>query len=245
MNSSDNYLIDLHPHLVDVHCHILPCMDDGSSSKEESLELISMEKSQGVDRIVLTPHFYAHREHSVASFLKKRQRTFDEIKDESPIKNMHLAAEVAIESEISELPDIEKLAIEGTNLILLELPYRPFENWMAEEIYNISMKYGLEVILAHPHRYCDTYTDSQMEQVLSLCSYWQINNEAFGNWKEARFVKKLMKRDVTKIIFGTDCHNTIARKPNWDLLKKKCKPEIIHGAMETIEKLLLTNNGQV
>ena len=201
--------------------------------------MLLAEHSQSVDRVVFTPHFYAHREQSVASFLKKRQKAFDEIKDESPIKNMHLAAEVAIESEISELPDIEKLAIEGTNLILLELPYRPFENWMAEEIYNISIKFGLEVILAHPHRYCDTYTESQMDQVLSLCSYWQINNEAFGNWKESRFVKKLMKRDVTKVLFGSDCHNTTTRKPNWDLLKKKCKPEIIGDAMETIEKRLL------
>ena len=225
-------------HLVEVHCHILEGIDDGAKSKEESMALLLAERDQGVDRIIFTPHFYAHRERSVKNFLKKRQRAFDEIKDESPIKNMHLAAEVAIESEISELPDIEKLAIEGTNLILLELPYRPFENWMAEEIYNISIKYGLEVILAHPHRYCDTYTESQMDQVLSLCSYWQINNEAFGNWKESRFVKKLMKRDVTKLLFGSDSHNMTTRKPNWDLLKKKCKPEIISGAMETIEKRL-------
>ena len=224
--------------MTDVHCHILPCIDDGAEGKEESLAMLLAEHGQGVDRVVFTPHFYAHRERSVASFFKKRQRAFDEIKDESPIKNMNLSAEVAIESEISELPDIEKLAIEGTNLILLELPYRPFENWMAEEIYNISIKYGLEVILAHPHRYCDTYTDEQMDKVLSLCSYWQINNEAFGNWKESRFVKKLMKRDTTKILFGTDCHNTTTRKPNWDLLKKRCKSEIISGAMETIEKHL-------
>ena len=222
-------------HLVEVHCHILEGIDDGAKSKEESMALLLVEREQGVDRIIFTPHFYAHREHSVKSFLKKRQKSFDEIKDESPIKNMHLAAEVAIESEISELPDIEKLAIEGTNLILLELPYRPFENWMAEEIYNISIKFGLEVILAHPHRYCDTYTDEQMDKVLSLCSYWQINNEAFGNWKESRFVKKLMKRDVSKVLFATDAHRITYRKPNWDLLKKKCKPEIIEESMRTIE----------
>ena len=235
----NTHLSDLSIHLVELHCHILEGIDDGAKSKEESIALLLAERDQGVERIVFSPHFYAHREHSVKSFLKKRQKAFDEIKDESPIKNMHLAAEVAIESEISELPDIEKLAIEGTNLILLELPYRPFENWMAEEIYNISIKFGLEVILAHPHRYCDTYTDEQMDKVLSLCSYWQINNEAFGNWKESRFVKKLIKRDVSKVLFATDSHSMEYRKPNWDLLKKKCKPEIIKIAMETIEKRLL------
>ena len=232
MNTPNN---DLHTHIVDVHCHILPCIDDGPNEKEESLLILSLEKNQGVDRIVFTPHFYAHREKSVNDFLEKRQKAFDEIKNESPIKNMHLAAEVAIESDLSKLPNIEKLAIEGTNLILLELPYRPFENWMAEEIYNISIKYGLKIILAHPHRYCDTYTDSQMDRVLSLCSYWQINNGAFGNWKESRFVKKLIKKDVSKVLFSTDSHSMEYRKPNWDLLQKKCKKEIIEQSMRTIE----------
>ena len=231
----NTHQIDLHTILIDVHCHILPCIDDGAKSKEESISMLLAEHDQGVDRIVFTPHFYAHHEKSVNDFLKKRQKAFDEIKDKSPIKNMHLAAEVAIESDLSKLPNIEKLAIEGTNLILLELPYRPFENWMAEEIYNISIKYGLKIILAHPHRYCDTYTDSQMNQVLSLCAYWQINNEAFGNWKESKFVKKLIKRDVTKVLLSSDCHNMTTRKPNWDLLQKKCKKEIIEQSMRTIE----------
>ena len=231
----NTHQIDLHTILIDVHCHILPCIDDGAKSKEESISMLLAEHDQGVDRIIFTPHFYAHREKSVNDFLEKRQKAFDEIKNESPIKNMHLAAEVAIESDLSKLPDIEKLAIEGTNLILLELPYRPFENWIAEEIYNISIRYGLKIILAHPHRYCNTYTDSQMNQVLSLCSYWQINNEAFGNWKESRFVKKLIKRDLSKVIFSTDAHGVTYRKPNWDLLQKKCKPEIIEQSIRTIE----------
>lgn len=224
--------------MTDIHCHILCGIDDGAQSKEESISMLTLEQEQGIDRIVFTPHFYAHRERSVISFMKKRQLAFDEIKVESPIKNMFFGAEVAIESEISELPNIEKLAIEGTQLILLELPYRPFESWMADEIYNISIKYGLEVILAHPHRYCDTYTDEQLEKVLSLCSYWQINNEAFGNWKESRFVKKLIKRDARKILLGSDCHNLTNRRPNWDIPKKKWKPERLNAAMETIEKHL-------
>ena len=66
-------------HLVEVHCHILEGIDDGAKSKEESIALLLAERDQGVDRIIFTPHFYAHRERSVASFLKKRQKAFDEI----------------------------------------------------------------------------------------------------------------------------------------------------------------------
>ena len=47
--------------LIDFHTHILPRIDDGSGSSQESLELLALEKEQGVDRIVFTPHFYAGR----------------------------------------------------------------------------------------------------------------------------------------------------------------------------------------
>ena len=54
--------------LIDFHTHILPRIDDGSGSSQESLELLALEKEQGVDRIVFTPHFYAGKD-SVENFL--------------------------------------------------------------------------------------------------------------------------------------------------------------------------------
>lgn len=57
--------------LTDYHCHILPKMDDGSESVEMSIKMLEMMKLQGVDRIIATPHFYAHRERSVERFLER------------------------------------------------------------------------------------------------------------------------------------------------------------------------------
>uniref|UniRef100_UPI003459C1F4 CpsB/CapC family capsule biosynthesis tyrosine phosphatase n=1 Tax=uncultured Ruminococcus sp. TaxID=165186 RepID=UPI003459C1F4 len=65
--------------LTEYHCHILPGIDDGSDSVETSLQMIKMMKKQGVQRICATPHFYAHREKSVAEYLKKRQAAFEQI----------------------------------------------------------------------------------------------------------------------------------------------------------------------
>ena len=58
--------------MTEYHCHILPGIDDGAKDVETSLKMIEMMKEQGVDRIVATSHFYAHREKSVAEFIKKR-----------------------------------------------------------------------------------------------------------------------------------------------------------------------------
>lgn len=209
--------------LTDYHCHILPGIDDGSDSKETSDEMMAVMRKQGVERIISTSHFYAHREKSVRRFLEKRQEAFEKLSDR---KDIFLGAEIAIEHGISEMKDIEKLAIEGTDLILLELPYRPYEQWMAEEIYNISAEYGLTVILAHIHRYSEYYSKEDIETILGIKAVFQINNEAFGSFFQKNFVKKLIKEEYP-LIFGSDSHNLGSRRPNWDLLQKKCRKEII------------------
>ncbi len=209
--------------LTEYHCHILPGIDDGSDSVDTSLKMVEMMKAQGVERIVATPHFYAHREKSIDDYLKKRTRAYDELMSRfSDSIDFHLGAEVAIEHGISELPGIEKLAITGTRIILLELPYRAYEKWMSEEIYNIAAEYKLKVMLAHVHRYLPYYSKDEIETILSSKSILQINNEAFANWKEKRLAKKVMA-EHTHFAFGSDAHNLSDRKPNWDLLQKKVK----------------------
>ena len=57
--------------MIDFHTHILPGMDDGSKSVEESIWLLQEEVRQGVDAVMLTPHFYAE-ENSPVDFLRRR-----------------------------------------------------------------------------------------------------------------------------------------------------------------------------
>lgn len=224
--------------MTEYHCHILPGIDDGAKDVDTSLAMIEMMKEQGVERIVATSHFYAHREKSVAEFLKKRQAAFEKIRDKSAIKDIILGAEVAVENGISELPDIDKLAVEGTRMILLELPYSAYAKWMSEEIYNIGVEFKLKVMLAHVHRYLEYYSKEEMEELLSTKAVMQINNEAFSSWKEKKIVKRIIA-DEKRFAFGSDAHNTNDRKPNWDLLKKKVKPEIIGLSDKVLERYTL------
>ena len=224
--------------LTEYHCHALPCIDDGSDSVETSLAMLEMMKEQGVERVVFTPHFYCHREKSVERFLEKRQAAFESIKDKSPIKDMRLGAEVAIEHGISEVENIEKLAIQGTKLILMEFPYREYKGWMSEEIYNVSAEFDLKIMIAHVHRYLPYYSKEELENILATKYVMQINNEAFASWSEKKIVKKVMN-DGKMFVFGSDAHNTTTRKPNWDLLKKKAKPEMIEASDAVFEQYLL------
>lgn len=223
--------------LVDYHTHILPELDDGAKDLKTSLEMLEILKNQGVKQIIATPHFYAHREKSVEHFLEKRQRAFEKINSNSPLPIM-LGAEIAIEHNISEIKDIEKLAIQGTKLILLELPYRKHKDWMSEEIYNISAEYGLKVILAHIHRYLEYYSKEQIQQILSTDAVFQINNEAFASLRERRFVKALIKQERS-LVLGSDCHNIADRKPNWNLLKRRSKSSAMELSNGILDKYKL------
>ena len=224
--------------MTEYHCHILPGIDDGSDSVDTSLKMVEMMKAQGMERICATPHFYAHREKSIEDYLQKRKAAFDSIKDSMAVQDVHLGAEIAIEHGISELPGIEKLAIEDTRIILLELPYRAYEKWMSEEIYNIAAEYKLKVMLAHVHRYLPYYSKDEIETILSGKSILQINNEAFASWKEKRLAKKVMA-EHTHFAFGSDAHNLTDRKPNWDLLQKKVKADALEVSDSMFERYSL------
>lgn len=220
--------------ITDYHCHILPDFDDGADCPETSLAMIEKMKSQGVGKIIATPHFYAHRENSVNEYIGRRQKVYDILMNENPaVEDIVLGAEVAIENGISETENLEKLAIQGTNYILLELPFRNYSKWIADEIYNISCRYGLKIILAHIHRYKDIYSKSQMSEVLDMGAVFQVNNSALKTLGSRRFVRKLIK-DGYDVVFGSDCHNMTSRAPDWDILLKRVKPEFIEKSNKLV-----------
>ncbi len=223
---------------IDCHCHILPQIDDGSKSIEMSLQMIELQKKQGVEFIVATPHFYAHREKSVEHFLEKRKRAYDRIICDSAISEIRLGAEVAVEHGLSQIQNIDKLAFEGSKLFLFELPYGRFDNRYIEEIYNVCNDYGFTPVIAHLHRYLEYYTKSEMQKILDMNAIFQLNNEAFGNFREHSFCKKILKQGY-RVVFGSDAHNLTERRPNFDLLAKKAKTEWTENANQILRKYFL------
>lgn len=211
--------------LTDYHCHILPEMDDGAENREISEKMLDMMKMNGVGRIVLTPHFYPHREISVEDFLQKRNTAFEKISGRSDFE-FYCGAEVAIERGLSEISGIEKLRIDGTDFILLELPFSGYGQWVLNEVHNLTCNTKLVPVFAHIHRYMKIYSKSQLSEILDTKAVFQVNAEALSDSRKRRFVKKLISSG-TKVVFGSDSHNLTDRKPNFDLLRRKAKPEWI------------------
>jgi len=219
--------------LTDYHCHILPGIDDGAYDVDTSLAMIETMKEQGVERIIATPHFYAYEERSLTEYLIRREIAYESIADFAAVQNIMLGAEIAIEHGISKIHGIDRLAVEDTGNILLELPFRDLEDWMLEEIDAIASEYGLTVILAHVHRYLEYYSAENMEKLLKTDAVFQFNNEAFLLERDRDLLKQLID-DKKRIVFGSDAHNMGARRPNWDMLLEECDPEILEASNDFI-----------
>ena len=122
--------------VVDFHTHVLPQIDDGSGSVKESLEMLRMEGTQGVRRVVATPHFYAQVD-SVKSFLERRSEAVSRLREAMEgvpgLPRLSVGAEVHYFSGISEAGILPELAIDNGRFVLVELPMRVWTDKMYQE----------------------------------------------------------------------------------------------------------------
>ena len=127
------------PGLVDFHTHILPKMDDGSKSTEESLAMLRAEREQGVEEVVLTPHFYPQMDDPY-KFLDRRQASFERLQEvigDEPLPKLRLGAEVYFYHGMSSSEILKEFVISGTKCILVEMPASPWTERMYMELADI------------------------------------------------------------------------------------------------------------
>ena len=113
--------------MVDIHTHIIPCVDDGSPSLEESMKMIRHEIDIGVDTIICTPHhIYGKYEKSVEEIKEQYNLLVSEVdKEKLPVKLL-LGQEICYthrEDQIKMLKECKLLTMNNTNRVLLEFSF--------------------------------------------------------------------------------------------------------------------------
>lgn len=198
--------------MVDLHTHVLPQMDDGSQSPEQSLQMLQMMAGQGVDIAVATPHFYAHKE-TPQAFLQRRRESYAKIADAQSEVKLLLGAEVAYFSGMSACRELTELCIEGSRLLLVEMPFVAWSNSVLSEIVSLR-SVGIMPVLAHVERYRklpDFWRLLQQLQgvgVLAQCNAGSLCTPIFGK----RLISMLQDGNIR--FLGSDCHNTTSRPPD-------------------------------
>ncbi len=201
---------------TDFHTHILPAMDDGAKDPETALGMLNALQEQGVETVLLTPHYYADHE-TPAAFLERRRAAFANLQSagEMPLKTV-LGAEVHVMRELEQVEGIEQLRLENSEYMLLEMPYLPLANWMIEVVENMYYQHGCKPMLAHLSRYAAYYNDQDFDALVSLQDVVvQVNNDDLKHRYIRKLVKNWLKRGVP-VVFGSDCHSLGHRRPNFD-----------------------------
>lgn len=198
--------------MIDIHSHILPGVDDGSASVEESLELLRLSHRQGVELIFATPHFSAAKENPSA-FLSRRNAAARQLTlDLQTMPQMRLGAEVAYFGGMSRSQELTQLCLEGTNLLLLEMPFSPWTDRMVAEVCAIRQQLGILPVLAHVERYARSSQMGRYRDQLLQETLFQCNAEYFLRFgTKGKALRQLRSGEIH--LLGSDAHNLTSRPP--------------------------------
>lgn len=206
--------------MIDIHSHILPGMDDGSSSLEESLSMARESARQGVRLLAATPHFYATQE-DPNSFLRRREKSLALLESawQDSFPTLLVGAEVRYFDGISRVEKIAHLTLDHTRILLLEMPFTSWSRRMVEEVVELQRSRGLQVLLAHVERYMKDQ-DGQVWDTFRQNGVWmQCNANFFLRWQTKRKAQALFKKGEIQML-GSDTHNMTTRPPNLALARE-------------------------
>lgn len=237
--------------IIDFHSHILPGIDDGSTSVEESIAMLRMEAEQGIDHVIATPHFYAKHD-SPEDFFKRRDEAEAMLREEMAkhegLPQLSVGAEVYFFPGIADSDVLKELTIDKKECIILEMPVDSWTNSMYREMEGIPVRQGITPIIAHIDRYIGPFkTRGIMERLEQLPVLVQASASSFLNAKTRRLALRLLREDKIHLI-GSDCHNASTRKPNMGqaitIIEKRLGVEALER-IQSYQRILLTEETQL
>lgn len=203
--------------IIDFHSHILPGIDDGSASVEQSIAMLRMEAEQGIEHVIATPHFYP-KHHTPADFLRRREEAEKLLREEMAkhegLPRLSVGAEVYFFPGIADCDALQELTIDNKGCIILEMPHSAWAQSMYREMEGISVKQGITPIIAHIDRYIQPFkTREIMKHLDDLPVFVQVNASFFLHASTKRTALRLLREDRIHLL-GSDCHNISSRSPN-------------------------------
>ena len=203
--------------LTDFHSHILPNIDDGSSSVEESVAMLRLMAEQGIKRVVATPHFMPNLD-TPESFIEKRNESERLLRSAMEgidgLPELEMGAEVYFFRGMSESETLPMLSIGNTGAILIEMPPAPWSETIFRELDSIWTTRRLLPIIAHVERYITPFTAKKvLRRLAGMHVLVQSNASFFTDKRSSSLALRLLKKRMIHLI-GSDCHGIESRVPN-------------------------------
>lgn len=197
--------------MIDIHCHILPGIDDGPSDIQESIEMARIAATDGIEKIVATPH------------IKNTLHPVSVIRDNIALLNkrldeLNISVEILQGADVNAMLDVSLLkgyTINNTQYILVEFPHSHLPNSMKDVLFKMMIK-GYRPIITHPERNFSVLKDPGIlfelvnGGVLAQITADSITGTFGVDVKEC--ARYLLKRNVISFM-ATDAHSCYHRRP--------------------------------
>lgn len=198
------------PFTTDIHCHVIPGVDDGSPDVDTSLKLIERMQAWGINRIMASPHVTKDTFENTRATLDTAMSQLQEALDRSgnAVKLSHHAEYRLDDFSMSFFNSGDVMTMPG-DYIMIENPFVA-EAWFIDQcIFDLQVK-GLIPVLAHPERYSYYFKNrGRYRQLHAAGAKFQVNllSLAGAYGKEQRDVAEMLIADNLVDFIGTDLHN--------------------------------------
>ena len=143
------------------------------------------------------------------------------------------------------MADLKALRIEGTKLLLLEMPMSSWTEYMVRELIEMSGRSSIKVVLAHVERYMALQKQSVWNRLLESGILMQVNASFFTSFASKRKALSLLREGGVHFI-GSDCHDLKSRPPQigkaFEVIQKKLGENYLKQMNEYGHSLLVKVN---
>lgn len=230
--------------MIDVHSHILYGIDDGSSSLEESMQILKKMSEIGYTKVIATPHYIENTDYMANNRKKKEilEKIKVHVKKENIPIEIFLGNEVFMDEDLfSKLRDQEIYTLNNTSYLLLELPRFEKIDSALDILYEFNRQ-GVVVVLAHPERYEFFQKDKRLiDKYLENGVLLQGNLDALAGkyGKKAKKVFLQLLKEKKYFVLASDVHS--ADSSFFKKFKKLRKKLLRYVEEDYIEDLLVNH----
>ena len=205
--------------MIDIHCHILPGLDDGAKSLNEAVEMARIAEAEGIEKIVATPHlFRGNYEYEDLSIIEDKRKELNSVLEANSIQVEILeGAEVHISHNL--IDEIRKnrshLVLHKSSYMSVEFPANHVYSGIKELFFEL-MSEGITPIIAHPERNSVFIRNpSLLYELIQMGGLAQANSYSFSgiygrDIKETVF--RLLELNLIHFV-GSDGHNKRSLAP--------------------------------